>query len=155
MSQKVSKNIRTFHLIHNLEMCSCYARVSVGLLNVKIVDGRCTRFASYTMRSFGHPGERLRSFFSILKCVFHLINIVTNSDFSFQIHLWQLFKKEWKNTEGKQVHCKKWVQFTLILKSEMFHALHVLIFLSPRFLNFSPPRIWTLQGCSQHDWECT
>lgn len=29
------------------------------LLNVKIVDGRCTKFASYTTRSSGHPGKCL------------------------------------------------------------------------------------------------
>lgn len=46
--------------------------------------------------------------------MFHVL-IVTVSliflSFSLQIHLWQLFEEEWKNTEGKQVLSKKLAPF--------------------------------------------
>lgn len=45
-----------FKMSFNSHVYVCF---SLGSLNVKIVDGRCTRYASYTTRSFGHLGKKL------------------------------------------------------------------------------------------------
>lgn len=102
---------------------------SLGLLNVKIADGKCTRYASYTTRSFGHLGELSdsTSFFFFFVPVIFIFFPDLNKHFPsvFQIYLWQLFEEERKNTEGKQVLCKKLV---LLFLPERIQIVPVVIF---------------------------
>lgn len=121
-----------------------YVCFSLGLLNVKIVDGRCTRSVSCTMRLFGHLGENSN---------LSKIDIILNVSSSSSMHVycispsrltdssvttaWRRVEKHGKTTSSQQkvgtilsqspvmMHC-------LLLRHDVnhFHQYHIFVCVS-------------------------